>query len=101
MNRDTWRELAVFGLLLALGVIGRWAQPTWNFTPLAAVTAFLVEPTPEGLAGGIRAALQDRDVGRARADRGYALIQREYSTKRHREKVGAAYSEVAHILESR
>ncbi len=38
MNRDNWRELTVFGLLLAIGVLGRWAQPTWNFTPLAAVT---------------------------------------------------------------
>ena len=38
MNRETLRELSVFGLLLAIGVIGRWAQPTWNFTPLAAVT---------------------------------------------------------------
>ncbi len=38
MNRDTVRDLAVFSLLLAIGVVGRWAQPTWNFTPLAAVT---------------------------------------------------------------
>jgi hypothetical protein len=39
MHRDTIRELLVFALLLAFGVIGRWAQPLWNFTPLAAVTA--------------------------------------------------------------
>ena len=39
MNRETLRDLAVFCLLLAIGVVGRWAQPTWNFTPLAAVTA--------------------------------------------------------------
>lgn len=39
MNRDTLRELAVFGLLLAIGVLGRWAQPEWNFTPTAAVAA--------------------------------------------------------------
>jgi len=38
MNREKLRELAVFFLLLAIGVLGRWAQPTWNFTPLAAVT---------------------------------------------------------------
>lgn len=38
MNRNNWRELAVFGLLLAIGVLGRWAQPDWNFTPLAAIT---------------------------------------------------------------
>lgn len=38
MNRINWRELAVFGLLLSIGVLGRWAQPDWNFTPLAAIT---------------------------------------------------------------
>ena len=38
MNRQTLRELAVFALLFAIGVLGRWAQPDWNFTPLAAVT---------------------------------------------------------------
>jgi hypothetical protein len=37
-NRDTLRELSVFFLLLAIGVVGRWVQPDWNFTPLAAVT---------------------------------------------------------------
>lgn len=39
MNRETRRDLLVFSLLLAFGVLGRWAQPAWNFTPLAAVTA--------------------------------------------------------------
>jgi len=39
VNRDTLRELTVFGLLLAIGVLGRWAQPDWNFTPTAAVAA--------------------------------------------------------------
>ncbi len=38
MNRDNLRELTVFVLLLAIGVIGRWYAPAWNFTPLAAVT---------------------------------------------------------------
>jgi hypothetical protein len=39
MNRETRRELVVFVLLLAFGVLGRWAQPAWNFTPLAAIAA--------------------------------------------------------------
>jgi hypothetical protein len=39
MNRDTLRELSVFVLLLAFGVLGRWADHAWNFTPLTAVTA--------------------------------------------------------------
>jgi hypothetical protein len=39
MNQQTRRELLVFSLLLAFGVVGRWAQPEWNFTPLAAIAA--------------------------------------------------------------
>lgn len=38
MNRDNARELTIFTLLLAFGVVGRWISPVWNFTPLAAVT---------------------------------------------------------------
>jgi glycosyltransferase involved in cell wall biosynthesis len=62
--------------------------------------AFLVPPTAEGLAEGVRAALEDQVAAHARADRGYELIQREYSAKRHREKVAAAYAEVARIASS-
>ena len=32
------RDLVLFTLLAAIGIVGRWAAPTWNFTPLAAVT---------------------------------------------------------------
>jgi hypothetical protein len=39
MNRTARQELLVFSALLAFGVVGRWAEPSWNFTPLAAVTA--------------------------------------------------------------
>jgi hypothetical protein len=39
MNRTNFRELLVFALLFAFGVLGRWLQPEWNFTPLTAVTA--------------------------------------------------------------
>jgi glycosyltransferase involved in cell wall biosynthesis len=59
--------------------------------------AWLVEPTPQGLATGIRSALENTDDARARADRGYDLIQREYSTARHREKVAAAYATVERL----
>lgn len=38
-SRETLRELLIFSLLLAFGIVGRWAQPQWNFTPLAAVAA--------------------------------------------------------------
>ena len=39
MNRQAYRDLSVFALLITLGVVGRWAQPEWNFTPLVAVAA--------------------------------------------------------------
>jgi hypothetical protein len=34
------RDLLVFILLVAIGVAGRWAQPDWEFTPIAAATIF-------------------------------------------------------------
>jgi hypothetical protein len=39
-NRQTVRDLAVFGLLVAIGVAGRWGQPDWEFTPVAATALF-------------------------------------------------------------
>lgn len=39
MNRAAVRDAMVFALLVILGIVGRWAQPTWNFTPLAAIAA--------------------------------------------------------------
>jgi glycosyltransferase involved in cell wall biosynthesis len=54
--------------------------------------AFLVEATPEGLARGVREALADAVAARQRAERGRALVAREYSAERFREKVAAAYS---------
>jgi glycosyltransferase involved in cell wall biosynthesis len=52
--------------------------------------AFLVEPSAEGLAAGIRAALADPPEARRRAERGRALIEKEYSAARYAEKVGEA-----------
>jgi glycosyltransferase involved in cell wall biosynthesis len=57
--------------------------------------AFLVEPTAAGLAAGIRAALADPEAAQARAQRGRALIEREYSVERYEAKVAAAYTAVA------
>jgi len=34
------RQLGVFLLLVAFGVLGRWLQPEWNVTPLVGVAAF-------------------------------------------------------------
>lgn len=34
------QELLVFFLLVAIGVAGRWGQPTWCFTPTAAIALF-------------------------------------------------------------
>jgi glycosyltransferase involved in cell wall biosynthesis len=56
--------------------------------------AFLVDPSAEGLARGIRAVLADPRSASERAARGRALIDREYSPARYAEKVAAAYAEV-------
>jgi hypothetical protein len=40
MRRSELEELSTFVLLLAIALVGRWAQPFWNFTPLAAVAMF-------------------------------------------------------------
>jgi glycosyltransferase involved in cell wall biosynthesis len=61
-------------------------------------TAFLVEPTPAGLAAGIRRALGEPEEAARRAAAGHALIEREYSQTRYAEKVGHAYGEVARRL---
>jgi len=60
--------------------------------------AILVEPTPEDLADGIRHALTRPVDAGVRAARARALLEREYSPKRFREKVAAAY---AHLQSSR
>ena len=60
--------------------------------------AFLVDPTPEGLAAGIRQALADPAGARARAVRGRALIEREYSPARYAEKVSRAYGVIARLV---
>ena len=57
--------------------------------------SWLVEATPEGLAAGIRAALADAPEAARRAERGRALVEREYSPARFAEKVRAAYRPVA------
>lgn len=40
MNRTSYSDLCIFVLLAAFGVLGRWLQPEWNFTPIAATAAF-------------------------------------------------------------
>lgn len=57
--------------------------------------AWLVEPTAEGLAGGIRAVLAEPTEARRRAERGRALVASEYSQERYAEKVRAAYAAIA------
>jgi glycosyltransferase involved in cell wall biosynthesis len=56
--------------------------------------AFLTPPTPEGLAGGIREAVLQRDDAVARARRGQDLVRREFSPARYAEKVKTAYAQV-------
>ncbi len=63
--------------------------------------AFLIEPTAEGVASGLRQALEQKDDARARAERGLSLIEREYSVERYREKIARAYAEVARVIAAR
>lgn len=56
--------------------------------------AWLVDPTPEGLALGIRAVLADPAEAQRRAERGRALAAAEYSEERYVEKVRAAYAAI-------
>ena len=39
-RRQTVQDVMVFLLLVAIGVTGRWGQPVWEFTPIAAATIF-------------------------------------------------------------
>ena len=39
-QRSTAADLLVFLLLVAIAVVGRWDQPAWNFTPMAAASLF-------------------------------------------------------------
>lgn len=55
-------------------------------------TAFLVAPTAIDLAAGIDAAVADPRERARRAGNGRALLDREYSVARYRDKVQAAYA---------
>jgi len=63
--------------------------------------AFLVEPSAEGVASGLRQALEHKAEARARAERGVALVEREYSAERYRAKVADAYAEITRALGER
>jgi glycosyltransferase involved in cell wall biosynthesis len=56
--------------------------------------AILTEPTPQGLAAGVRLALARPEEAAARAARARALIEREYSPARFAEKVRLAYAAI-------
>ncbi len=58
-------------------------------------TAFLAEPTADGLATALRTAFADESERTRRAVNGLALLEREYSVERFREKVAAAYATLA------
>ena len=63
--------------------------------------AFLAEPSAAGVASGLRQALEQRGEARARAERGIAIVDREYSVERYREKVAHAYAEIARVVGER
>lgn len=39
-RENSLRSLILFAALVTFGVAGRWLQPDWNFTPVAAVAGF-------------------------------------------------------------
>jgi hypothetical protein len=39
-RQQNLQDVLVFALLVAIGVTGRWGQPVWEFTPIAAATIF-------------------------------------------------------------
>jgi glycosyltransferase involved in cell wall biosynthesis len=57
--------------------------------------SLLVEASPAGIAGGIRAALADPAAATARAERGRRLVEERFSPARFAEKVREAYGAVA------
>jgi len=59
--------------------------------------AFLVEPTPAAFAAGLRQALEQPQQAAARAEHGYALVAREYSVARYREKIARAYGAIEQL----
>ena len=63
--------------------------------------AFLVEPSVDGVASGLRQALEQKDEARARAERGLSLVDREYSVERYREKVARAYAAIEEVVAAR
>jgi glycosyltransferase involved in cell wall biosynthesis len=59
--------------------------------------AFLAAPEPAAFAAALRDALEHPEEARARADRGYGLVEREYGLPRYREKIARAYAEVGRL----
>lgn len=59
--------------------------------------AFLAAPEPSAFAAALRQALEQREQAQARAEAGYALVQREYGLARYREKIARAYAEVERL----
>ncbi|RIK78772.1 MAG: hypothetical protein DCC68_14530 [Planctomycetota bacterium] len=39
-RENSLQSFILFSALVAFGVVGRWLQPDWNFTPVAAVAGF-------------------------------------------------------------
>jgi glycosyltransferase involved in cell wall biosynthesis len=63
--------------------------------------AFLAAPEPAAFAEALRHALEKREEAQARANRAYALVEREYGPARYREKIARAYAEVQRIVDAR
>ena len=63
--------------------------------------AMLVDPTPQGLAEGLRAVLANPLLARERARAGQRLVEREFGPDRFREKVARLYAHVSAAVAAR
>ncbi|HOW96197.1 MAG TPA: glycosyltransferase [Kiritimatiellia bacterium] len=90
-NQGTNPPMKIYGYMQSGRPIVSTRVPT-HTQVLDDSCAFLADPTPEGLAGGILAALGDPDRARAVARAARARVEQRYSLEIFREKVRAAYA---------
>lgn len=64
-------------------------------------TAFLCEPTVEGLAAALRECLENSAESRRRAANARSLVEREYSKERYEGKVRRAYDQISRLAQGR
>ena len=82
--------MKIYNYMQAARPILATAMPT-HTQVLDASTACLVDPTPAGFADGMRRLAADADLRRNLGEAAAALVQREYSPQRFRQRLAAFY----------